>query len=145
MDEILDHLSIFWAKTEVVLDVLTKKGEHAEQFIRFSQKPKLMARFKERLEEYRRFWEGVRTMAANYIAGVQIYQTNPESDQRMYGFLEKKDSNAVLSTKTPSGISFSNANVGYQYDSNSSLHSMYSSGTTSGKSVFSSGLQVFEN
>ena len=50
MDEILEELSVFWANTEVVLDLLTKKGQHVEQFIGFASKPRLMARFRERME-----------------------------------------------------------------------------------------------
>lgn len=67
VDIILEQLSAFWTNTEVVLDRLTKKGQHVEQFIAFSQKPKLLARFKERLEEYRRFWEGINQLCKNFI------------------------------------------------------------------------------
>eukprot|EP01039_Chlorochromonas_danica_P009194 gene9194-10154_t len=85
VDIILEQLGIFWANTEVVLDLLTKKGQHVEQFIGFSSKPRLMARFRERMEEYKRFWEGVRIMCANYVQGVQIY----DGDRKMYGFLKQ--------------------------------------------------------
>jgi len=85
----LEQLGIFWANTEVVLDLLTKKGQHVEQFIGFSSKPRLMARFQERMEEYKRFWENIRMMSANYVAGIQ---SNNEGGQRMYGFLEKNGS-----------------------------------------------------
>lgn len=71
VDVILDQLGYFWSQTEVVLDALTRKGQHVEQFIGFSSKPRLMARFRERLEEYKRFWEGIRLMSTNYINGVQ--------------------------------------------------------------------------
>ena len=81
MDHILEQLSVFWANTEVVLDVLTKKGQHVEQFIGFATKPKLLARFKERLEEYKRFWEGVSIMCNNYILGVQQAQA-PNGQQQ---------------------------------------------------------------
>ncbi len=95
---ILEQLSVFWANTEVVLDLLTKKGQHVEQFIGFASKPKLMARFRERIEEYKRFWEGVSIMSSNYITGVgagQMTRTSSVSSpgsatsERMYGFLEK--------------------------------------------------------
>lgn len=92
----MEELSVFWANTEVVLDLLTKKGQHVEQFIGFASKPKLMARFLERMEEYKRFWENVSMMCSNYIAGVQT--TNDE--QRMYGFL---DTDSMKSTSTASG------------------------------------------
>jgi len=53
VDLILEQLGAFWAKTEIVLDALTKKGQHAEHFIAFARNPKLMARFRERIADYR--------------------------------------------------------------------------------------------
>jgi len=98
---ILEELSVFWANTEVVLDLLTKKGQHVEQFIGFASKPKLMARFLERMEEYKRFWENVSMMCSNYIAGVQT--TNDE--QRMYGFLDSDSMKSSSSTASGSAHS----------------------------------------
>lgn len=60
---------MFWANTEIVLDMLTKKGLHAEQFIQFSHKPKLYARFMERVVDYRNFWEGIKAMSQQYLVG----------------------------------------------------------------------------
>ncbi len=82
MDIILEQLSVFWSNTEVLLDLLSKKGQHAEQFISFSRNPKLLARFRERLGEYRsitfifalntsrKFWEGVMSMCHAYFMGM---------------------------------------------------------------------------
>jgi DNA-binding LacI/PurR family transcriptional regulator len=84
---------VFWANTEVILDLLTKKGQHVEQFIGFASKPRLMARFRERMEEYKRFWEGVRMMCSNYIVAVE--NTNNNDRQKMYGFLEKSDGKSI--------------------------------------------------
>jgi hypothetical protein len=50
---VLEQLSLFWSNTEIVLDLLSKKGQHAEQFVGFSHNPKLLTRFKDRLSEYR--------------------------------------------------------------------------------------------
>jgi hypothetical protein len=94
---ILEQLGSFWANTEVVLDLLTKKGQHVEQFIGFASKPRLMARFRERMEEYKRFWEGIRMMCSNYVVGVQT--TNDR--QKMYGFLEK---NGAIKEKSSSSL-----------------------------------------
>jgi hypothetical protein len=71
VDIILEQLSVFWANTEVVLDILTKKGQHTEQFISFAHKPKLLARFMDRVVDYRNFWEGIKTMCQSYLVGVQ--------------------------------------------------------------------------
>lgn len=86
VDMILEQLSVFWANTEVVLDVLTKKGQHVEQFIGFANKPRLMARFRERMEEYKRFWEGMKVMCSNYVSGVN--QTNTQNG-KLYDFLKE--------------------------------------------------------
>jgi len=85
VDVILEELSVFWANTETVLDLLTKKGQHVEQFIEFASKPRLMTRFKDRMDEYKLFWEGVSRMCSNYVAGVQ----SANDSQRMYWFLDK--------------------------------------------------------
>lgn len=69
IDTILEQLSAFWANTELVLDVLTKKGQVVEQLIEFSQNPKLMTRFLERMEEYKQFWEKVQELCKSYIIG----------------------------------------------------------------------------
>ncbi len=82
VDNILEKLTYFWAQTEVRLDILTKKGQHVEQFIGFASKPRLLARFKERLEEYKRFWEDVETMSSSFILGIQ-----PSAG--LYTFLEE--------------------------------------------------------
>lgn len=97
VDIILEQLSVFWANTEVVLDLLTQKGQHVEQFIAFSAKPRLMARFKERMEEYKRFWEGIQSTCANYITGVSQNANYCESKQPMYAFLEKPDGTLMSS------------------------------------------------
>lgn len=83
VDMILDQLGIFWAHTELVLDSLTKKGQHVEQFIGFSQKPRLMARFRERIEEYKRFWESISIMCTNYVNGVQQHTPFSEAPSDM--------------------------------------------------------------
>ena len=44
VDMILEQLGVFWANTEVVLELLTKKGQHVEHFIGFANKPRLMQR-----------------------------------------------------------------------------------------------------
>ena len=82
VDNILEKLTYFWAQTEIRLDILTKKGQHVEQFIGFASKPRLLARFKERLEEYKRFWEDVETMSSSFILGIQ-----PSAG--LYTFLEE--------------------------------------------------------
>lgn len=84
VDLILEQLSAFWTNTEVVLDRLTKKGQHVEQFIAFSQKPKLLARFKERLEEYRRFWEGINQLCKNFIRPQATSASSDKSDPSIY-------------------------------------------------------------
>ena len=77
---ILAQLSLFWSNTEIVLELLTKKGQHFEQFIDYTTNPKLVSRFKYRIKEYKRFWESVIIMCTNYITGVEM-NTNLEEQQ----------------------------------------------------------------
>jgi serine/threonine protein kinase len=72
VDLILEQLGIFWANTEVVLEMLTKKGQRAEQFVGFGNKPQLMNRFRQLMNDYGRFWSGVKTMCHNYIHGAEL-------------------------------------------------------------------------
>lgn len=110
VDMILEQLSVFWANTEVVLDMLTKKGQHVEQLIGFSQKPRLMARFRERMEEYKRFWEGVSTLCKNYVSGA----SQAVAPEKGYSFLDGDDagmfqdlirSSSSANLQGPGGIS----------------------------------------
>lgn len=91
MDTILDQLNVFWANTEVVLDLLTKKGQHVEQFLGFASKPRLLARFQERMEEYKQFWTGIVVMCGNYIHTMQA--VNQDSRSRLYSFLDNNNNN----------------------------------------------------
>lgn len=70
VDTILDELGLFWGNTDIVLEALTKKGQHAEQFISFGHNPKLLERFKERLSEYQLFWENILSMSSAYLQAV---------------------------------------------------------------------------
>ena len=88
VDVILEQLSVFWANTEVILDVLTKKGQHVEHFIGFASKPRLLARFRERMEEYKRFWESIASMCNNYVVGVNQSGADANRNNQLYGFLE---------------------------------------------------------
>ena len=96
VDIILEHLGLFWANTEIVLEVLTKKGQHAEQFIAFAHKPRLLARFQERMHEYRDFWDRVRSMCHNYISGVN---EDAVEENRGYNFLDKGEESNSGSAK----------------------------------------------
>lgn len=44
---------------QVIFDVLLRKGDLVEKFVAFANKPRLLQRFRERLADYKRFWEGV--------------------------------------------------------------------------------------
>lgn len=47
------------ALLQVIFDVLLRKGDLVEKFVAFANKPRLLQRFRERLADYKRFWEGV--------------------------------------------------------------------------------------
>lgn len=100
MDKILEQLGVFWANTEVVLDLLTKKGQHVEHFIGFASKPRLMERFRERMEDYKRFWENVSIMCRNYLLGVTSPTTANSSNNS--GTSSNNANNAINHAATTS-------------------------------------------
>ncbi|CAM9477203.1 unnamed protein product [Choristocarpus tenellus] len=59
VDNVLEQLALFWANSEVIFQVLLRKGDLVEKFVEFANKPRLLQRFKERMIDYQRFWEGV--------------------------------------------------------------------------------------
>jgi serine/threonine protein kinase len=69
VDGVLEQLALFWANTEVIFDVLLRKGDMVEKFVQFGHKPKLMHRFQERMQDYQRFWASIRELANSYICG----------------------------------------------------------------------------
>lgn len=97
VDKIFTQLGFFWAHTEIVLDSLLKKGQHVEQFVGFSTNPRLLARFKERMEEYRRFWEGISLMCSNYINGAQHNGGNSPSSIGSLNSFSSSESHSTAS------------------------------------------------
>merc|ERR1711871_377496 len=112
VDIILEQLSAFWTNTEVVLDRLTKKGQHVEQFVAFSQKPKLLARFKERLEEYRRFWEGINQLCKNFIRPQANNSTTVNAASSDPGFYSAGSTNSLNSSPGMSSDGAGSSNSG---------------------------------
>ncbi|CAM9489558.1 unnamed protein product [Ectocarpus sp. 4 AP-2014] len=69
IDSVLEQLALFWANSEVIFDVLLRKGDLVEKFVAFANKPRLLQRFRERLADYKRFWEGVQGVCNKYVSG----------------------------------------------------------------------------
>ncbi|CAM9598601.1 unnamed protein product [Ectocarpus sp. 13 AM-2016] len=69
IDSVLEQLALFWANSEVIFDVLLRKGDLVEKFVAFANKPRLLQRFRERLADYKRFWEGVQSVCNKYVCG----------------------------------------------------------------------------
>jgi len=93
VDGILEQLAVFWAHTEVILEVLLQKSEHVERFVEFAHKPRLLHRFQQRMGEYRAFWTSIQAMCRHYTKAV-AYPTDGMSGAtpglRYYGFLENR-------------------------------------------------------
>lgn len=89
VDNILEHLAIFWAQTEVILDVLLQKSDHVERFVEFAHKPRLLTRFRQRMSEYKRFWTDVQTMCKHFTSSVNQQGPPVPTGMRYYGFLEQ--------------------------------------------------------
>jgi hypothetical protein len=109
VDDILSKLSIFWSNTEVILDALSKKGQHIETFVSYTHNPNLVARFRDRLNEYRfvpsnhlsppsldllhvsaslllsrRFWVRVNTMCNAFLMEMQDTKSTSTSSKNIH-------------------------------------------------------------
>ncbi|CAM9213000.1 unnamed protein product [Phaeothamnion confervicola] len=69
VDQVLEQLALFWANTEVIFDVLLRKGDLVEKFVQYAAKPRLLMRFQERMNEYKKFWEGIKILCNQYCCG----------------------------------------------------------------------------
>lgn len=70
VDLILEDQGLYWSNTDVILDTLSKKGQHAELFVSFGHNKNLNKRFKERMAEYKSFWENVLSKSSAYLLGI---------------------------------------------------------------------------
>lgn len=73
---ILEQLGVFWANTEVVLELLTKKGQHVEHFIGFANKPRLMQRSVEFTHAYIHYmaWHCTSSYSSTFTPHVYIHR-----------------------------------------------------------------------
>ncbi|CAM9293619.1 unnamed protein product [Discosporangium mesarthrocarpum] len=69
VDGVLEQLALFWANSEVIFQVLLRKGDLVEKFVKFANKPRLLQRFQERMADYKQFWEGVQVLCNKYVCG----------------------------------------------------------------------------
>mmetsp|Transcript_7380 Transcript_7380/g.12421 ORF Transcript_7380/g.12421 Transcript_7380/m.12421 type:complete len:993 (-) Transcript_7380:289-3267(-) len=131
VDTILEQLGMFWGNMEVVLDMLSKKGQHAEQFVGFSHNPKLRQRFQERVGEYKNFWEGVMSMCSTYLMGIDEPQT---TFSRFCTPPEEVSFSSASSTA--SSLSSNSTTPNVQGSQGSAKHPLGSSSTSTGTSTF---------
>mmetsp|Transcript_33293 Transcript_33293/g.43909 ORF Transcript_33293/g.43909 Transcript_33293/m.43909 type:complete len:816 (-) Transcript_33293:274-2721(-) len=96
IDQVMDHLASLWSNIEVVLDILLVKAEHVERFVKYAQKPKLFLRFRQRLGEYYKFWEGIQIVCGHFLGsssnGSTMPNNNSGSAANIYGFLGQSQS-----------------------------------------------------
>ena len=58
---IFSRMELFWSKVEVSLDTVLRRSEALETLLKFSETPKLKARFDKRLDQFRQFWQTLAT------------------------------------------------------------------------------------
>ena len=59
LDRILERLDSFWARCEVDLEIMLRRGDHIRNLIAHAQTPELVGRLNLRLTEYATFWQRV--------------------------------------------------------------------------------------
>eukprot|EP00924_Labyrinthula_sp_SR-Ha-C_P014959 snap_masked-scaffold_9-processed-gene-3.28-mRNA-1 protein AED:0.13 eAED:0.19 QI:0/-1/0/1/-1/1/1/0/787 len=68
VDAMLQQHASFWSHMEVVIQVLVQRADHVEGITHFTRNPKLRGRFLQRLQEYGRTWETMKSMCQRFNA-----------------------------------------------------------------------------
>lgn len=84
LDRILERLDSFWARCEVDLDLMIRRGEHIRNLISNAHSPETVARLNARLSEYAVFWSRVSSACERYLNGV-----SETTVATLYAFMEK--------------------------------------------------------
>jgi hypothetical protein len=83
LDRILERLDSFWARCEVDLDLMIRRGDHIRNLISNAHSPETVARLNGRLGEFATFWGRVSLACERYLSGV-----SETTVATLYGFLE---------------------------------------------------------
>jgi len=119
LDRILERLDSFWARCEVDLDLMIRRGEHIRNLISNAHSPDTVARLNGRLSEYAVFWGRVSLACERYLNGV-----SETTVATLYGFIENENpDDATLSQ--PDGGVISTWRSGTNTDQSSASHTSY--------------------
>jgi hypothetical protein len=78
--------------------MVLQKGDTMEQFVDFATNPRLMERFKARLDDYQFIWNSIRENAVMNLGRDEVF--------RIYGYLDQTPSVAAAAQELPvSGLS----------------------------------------
>jgi hypothetical protein len=81
IDAQLEGTSLLWTNLEVAFDMVLQKGDAMEQFVDFATNPRLMDRFKARVDDYQFIWNSIRESAVVDIEREGLF--------RIYGYLDE--------------------------------------------------------
>jgi hypothetical protein len=117
LDRILERLDSFWARCEVDLDLMIRRGEHIKNLISNAHSPDTVARLEGRLLEYTVFWGRVSLACERYLHGV-----SETTVATLYGFIAiEKD--AIL--PEPDGGGIAARRSGTNTDQSSASHTSF--------------------
>ncbi len=88
LDRILERLDSFWARCEVDLDLMIRRGDHIRNLISNAHSPETVARLNARLGEYATFWGRVSLASERYLVGI-----SETTVAQMYEFLDNEMTN----------------------------------------------------
>ena len=89
-DSLLQQFSSFWLNMEVMVDLLMKKNEYIDNFVKYTKNERIQRRFFEHLDMYTRWWMSIQNVCKEYFVATQKLLGGDDPSKSVYSFLEKR-------------------------------------------------------
>ena len=87
-DSLLQQFSSFWLNMEVMVDLLMKKNEYIDNFVKYTKNERIQRRFFEHLDMYTRWWMSIQNVCKEYFVATQNLLGGDDPSKSVYSFLE---------------------------------------------------------
>ena len=99
-DSLLQQFSSFWLNMEVMVDLLMKKNEYIDNFVKYTKNERIQRRFFEHLDMYTRWWMSIQNVCKEYFVATQDLLGGDDPSKSVYSFLEKRGVNGEDSSSS---------------------------------------------
>jgi len=89
-DSLLQQFSSFWMNMEVMVDLLMKKNEYIDNFVKYTKNERIQRRFFEHLDMYTRWWMSIQNVCKEYFVATQELLGGGDPVKSVYSFLQNR-------------------------------------------------------